>query len=198
MFYSLAINDATVNAKLDKAIMLAPCLYIQDESTGKTQDNTIEQYNQLVGVYQAENVNLFASPNAALDEKKVCQPQPGAYKADDRTVACESIKIMNTLKGLPVKSFAQMYQVNIANRFQEYIPDFNEDNLESPLIEPGIKEATVPLRFIVAPKDGTCTLTQAYRVMKEYGGKVNISKLYDPEAGHESFIMVMDKPEFLA
>ena len=105
---------------------------------------------------------------------------------------------MNTLKGLPVKSFAQWYQVNISNRFQEYIVDFKEGNTESPLIEPGIKEATVPLRFVVAPKDLTCTLTQAYRVYKEYGGEVNIAKLYDPEAGHESFIMAMDKPEFLA
>ena len=67
MFYALATNDATVNAKLDKAILLAPCLYVQDESTGKTMDNTMEQYEQMVGVFHAENVNLFASPNKDLD-----------------------------------------------------------------------------------------------------------------------------------
>ena len=30
MFYALAVNEPTVNAKVDRAIMLAPCLYITE------------------------------------------------------------------------------------------------------------------------------------------------------------------------
>ena len=87
-------------------------------------------------------------------------------------------------------------QVAISNRFQEFITDFNKDNKESPLLEPGIKEATLPIRLVVAPKDLTCTLTQGYRIYKEYGGEVNFTKV-GSEADHEYFLSSMDTPDFL-
>ena len=74
LFYALAVNEATINAKIDRAIMLAPCLYGTDESTGKAKDITMEDYEMDVKVFQAENVNLFGGPNKDLNQRKVCQP----------------------------------------------------------------------------------------------------------------------------
>lgn len=91
---------------------------------------------------------------------------------------------------------AQFMQVAISNRFQEYMTDFSAENKKSPLLEPGIKEATLPIRLVVAPKDLTCTLTQGYRIYKEYGGEVNFTKV-GPDADHEYFLSSMDTPEFL-
>ena len=84
--------------------------------------------------------------------------------ADQREFACEAYKAMSQyngepFKGLPVKSLKQFYQVAISNRFQQFVEDFNKDTIEQPLLEPGIKEAKLPIRLVVAPKDLTCTLT---------------------------------------
>ena len=68
MFYALAVNEATVNAKVDRAIMLAPCLYITNETAeGKSEEMTMEGYDATVKVFEAENVNVFAGPNTTAD-----------------------------------------------------------------------------------------------------------------------------------
>ena len=68
MFYALAVNDATVNAKVDRAIMMAPCLYTTDETADrKPKAYTMEGYEATVKVFDAENVNLLAGPNAAAE-----------------------------------------------------------------------------------------------------------------------------------
>ena len=58
--------------------------------------------------------------------------------------------------------------------------------MEQPLLEPGIGEASLPIRLVVLPKDLTCTLSQAHRIAKEYGGAVNLTKV-GTEAGHGYF-----------
>jgi len=69
MFYALAVNNATVTAKVDRAIMLAPCLYVTEETAeGKAKDMTMEGYEAGIKVFEAENVNVFAGPNAAADQ----------------------------------------------------------------------------------------------------------------------------------
>ena len=67
MFYALAVNDATVYAKVDRAIMMAPCIYVTDQADGKPKDMTLEGYEATIKVFEAENVNVFAGPNAAAD-----------------------------------------------------------------------------------------------------------------------------------
>ena len=48
--------------------MLAPCLYIKNESPeGKAVDITMGAYDVTVRVLDAENVNVFAGSNAAAD-----------------------------------------------------------------------------------------------------------------------------------
>lgn len=74
--------------------------------------------------------------------------------------------------------------------------NFTEENNESSLIKPGIKESTLPVRLVVAPKDETCSLTSAYRIFKELGGQVNLTKV-DSEATHSYFLRAMIKPELL-
>ena len=193
MFYALAVNEATVNSKVDRAIMLAPCLYITNETAeGKAEEMTMEGYDATVKVFDAENVNVFAGPNSSADQSKVCTPSSAdAYLADQREYACEAYKAMSQyngepFKGLPVKSLKQFYQVAISNRFQQFVEDFNEDTIEQPLLEPGIKEASLPIRLVVLPKDLTCPLSQAHRIAKEYGGAVNLTKV-GTEAGHGYF-----------
>ena len=48
----------------------------------------------------------------------------------------------------------------------------------------------------MAPKDVACTLTQSWRILKEYGGEVNHTRL-GPDADHEYFFFGMQKPEML-
>jgi len=69
--------------------------------------------------------------------------------------------------------------------------------MKQPLLEPGIKEASLPIRLVVAPKDLTCTLTQAYRIMKEYGGEVNFTRT-GADTAHEYFAFALQQPEMLA
>ena len=66
MFYALAVNEPTVNAMVDRAIMLAPCIYIQDQNNAG-KDLTMEGYELIFPVFEAENVNVFAGPNLAAD-----------------------------------------------------------------------------------------------------------------------------------
>ena len=78
MFYALATNDATVNAKVDRAIMLAPCLYLTEQTAeGKSKDMTMESYEASISVFEKENVNLFSGPNAADDRTKLCSGAEG-------------------------------------------------------------------------------------------------------------------------
>ena len=122
MFYALATNDATVNAKVDRAIMLAPCLYLTEQTAdGKAKDFTMEGYETSIDVFDKENVNLFSGPNAADDKKKLCTGAEG-YE-----VACAAASMFEQFKTLPVKSLKQFNQVAISNRFQQYVEDFNED-----------------------------------------------------------------------
>jgi len=69
MFYALATGDATVKAKVDRAILMAPSVYIQDVGDdGKSKDYTFESYEETVGVFNSEGVYILAGPNAAEDE----------------------------------------------------------------------------------------------------------------------------------
>ena len=69
MFYALAVNNATVTAKVDRAIMLAPCLYVTEETVeGKAKDFTMKSYEEGIKIFEAENVNVFAGANAAADQ----------------------------------------------------------------------------------------------------------------------------------
>ena len=95
-----------------------------------------------------------------------------------------------------LKAEEQFMQVSLSNRFQEFKADFNKDDMEAPLLEPGIKETSVPVRLVIAPKDEFCSLTQGYRIYKELGGEVNITKV-DSEAKHDYFLMNIIKPEML-
>ena len=184
--------------------MLAPCLYIKNESAeGKAEDITMEAYDVTVRVLDAEKVNVFAGSNATADQNKVCSPSStDAYLADQREYACALYKSMSAfdgipLKGLPVKSFKQFYQVAISNRFQQFVEDFNKETIEQPLLEPGIGEASLPIRLVVLPKDLTCTLTQAHRIAKEYGGESNVTEV-GTEAGHAYFAFALQQPDLLA
>ena len=67
-FYALAVNEPTVNATVDRAILMAPCLYIDDP------DTTIENYDLIFPVYAAEKVKMFAGLNKTADRQKICVP----------------------------------------------------------------------------------------------------------------------------
>lgn len=191
--YALAVNEPTVNAKVDRAILMAPCLYVTAE------DTDMENYDLIFPVYAAEKVKMFASPNKDLDKAKICQPQEGDVLADKREKACSLITMMNEYgEGQPLKSEEQFMQVAISNRFQEFKLDFNEDDMIAPLLEPGIKENSVPVRLVAAQKDKLCDLTQAYRIYKELGGEVNFTKVDDVESDHQYFLNYIIKPEMLA
>ena len=107
MFYALATGDATVTAKVDRAILMAPSIYIMDEGDdGKSKPYTFDSYEETVGVYNSEGVYILAGPNADEDEQKVCTPTPDDYLPDKRKKACDNIKIMKYFKGLPVNFLA--------------------------------------------------------------------------------------------
>ena len=58
---------------LDKAILLAPCLYIEF--------GDMEYYQSLFPIYRAENVSMFASPTKTADIERVCQPSADDFMA---------------------------------------------------------------------------------------------------------------------
>lgn len=70
LFHALAVNEPTINAKIDRAIMMAPCLYIDGSWNGLTA--TYEMYDKVFPIFQAENVSMFGSPNKDLDQRKIC------------------------------------------------------------------------------------------------------------------------------
>ena len=124
MFYALATNDATVNAKVDRAIMLAPCLYIDDETAEGSRPVTMDLYNSSVGVFESAGVYHIGEPNLDANTKKICTG------AKENEAACETIKQAPYIRTMGVASLKQYYQVAISNRFQQTVADFTEDTME--------------------------------------------------------------------
>ena len=67
MFYTLATKEAAVASKVDRAVMLAPCLY----NDGMT---TPAQYGDYYGPVRAIGMNLMYDENMQANTDKLCDP----------------------------------------------------------------------------------------------------------------------------
>ena len=71
-----------------------------------------------------------------------------------------------------MKSMKQFAQVQIANRLQEYVPDFKEGNTEGAPVTPGLGSITHPIQFVQATEDESCPAKYTDRLRDRIGDAV--------------------------
>ena len=138
--------------KLDKAILLAPCIF--------TTTLGFENYEGTYPVYREQMNNVVNDPNWQYDVQSICSDP-------DNAIACENAKSYPAGEQMTTKSLELFDQIAITGRFQEYNPDFaTAIDKTAPLVEPGLDSIDqVPLQFIMAADDMVCTTAQATDLM---------------------------------
>ena len=166
MLYGLAASEGAFSRRLDKAILLSPCLY--------KEDATMEAYQAVWPVFRAEGVNQIGLPYRwDQDKQNICNPSSSdALLAENRELACEFANYMQG-EADPVKDFEYFSQIQIAGRFQEYIPDFGPESKFSARVGSGLENiATVPIQIVQNKNDALCPTNMTNKLRDEIGGAV--------------------------
>ena len=194
MFYALATNNAGMESRVKKAIMLAPCLY-----TVSGSEDTMGDAVAMSTTFRGEGVYLTGGPNKEVEKKKVCEGTTADVTAAQREIACGYATMMNDFSTMPLKASENFGQIAASgDRFQEYVEDFGPDNKESALLSPGLGQATVPVRMVQSLKDTLCPPEKTKQIIRELGGdKVNYFEVPDPEATHEYVFTGAGNPDML-
>ena len=181
LFYGLASNEEAYKDKIERAIMLAPCVY--------TNTAGLDFYLETYPVFREHGVNVYNDMMAVTNMAKICSDPK------DQT-ACEFFSSVMTMQKQAIKSGEHFDQIAIADRYQEYIVGFNATNIQSELVKPGLGAiSTVPIHLMVAENDEICTHATAERIQKEIGERVQ-SFTTVPGVGHEYFMIEANSDEF--
>ena len=191
IFYGLATQNPTYSAKLDRVIMLAPCLYIVFGI------NDWATYNAVFPVFEKQKLYAMGLPTWQADKKRVCDDPNG-------TAACTYLNYMPpNIETTPVGSLKVYSQLWLSGdapgvnpRFQELMSDFSETNKEGTLVSPGLGDIEVPVQMVPGVKDTSCLLDTAAMLRAEMGDKV-VSYTEMPEWGHMEFQTAIATPEYL-
>ena len=99
LFYSLASDEGRISDKLDRAIMLAPCLYTKPW-------NDAAAHSKLFGAMRHEGVYLLNDPLVQVSESKLCRKVETweKYTQEDYDFACMMFKQFSGMGPWPIKS----------------------------------------------------------------------------------------------
>ena len=118
------LEESFFAERLNKAIMLAPCLWQKPES--------METYRGVFPAFKEKGLNTYWGEEYVEVYEEICDEAPESIACEE--VWAESGWIVNSLK-----SQEYWWQLATVGRFQEYIPDFETaSSLISPLIKPGL------------------------------------------------------------
>lgn len=155
MSFGLARQEEAYFAdRVAKAIYLAPCLYVVNPG--------LFYYQQIFPELERLGVNNAFEEDWPNKVERVCN-EGSDYACNFVTEQLLDIEIA---QGVSMKSIGYYFQIAVANRIQEYIPDFGTSSIESQRI-PIEKINTVPIQLVVARDDELCTYESAKRMMEE-------------------------------